>query len=195
MERSTTSALRARSPARGERWAAATTGSSSPSSAPSERAATSSTSSSSRCSCTALGLHYLVAATCSFLVAVTNNYAWNRLWTFRGQRGHVAYQGLRFLVVSTCALAANLLILHVLVRARARQGARAGDRDRARDAAQLRREQGLVLPKALAAARRGARCGAPRRAAPAPPAPAAPVYDEGPRSSRRRSHPRPAAPG
>ena len=61
-------------------------------------------------------LHYLVAATCSFLVAVTNNYAWNRLWTFRGQRGHVAYQGLRFLVVSTCALAANLLILHVLVQ-------------------------------------------------------------------------------
>ena len=47
---------------------------------------------------------------------MTNNYAWNRLWTFRGQRGHVAYQGLRFLVVSTCALAANLLILYVLVR-------------------------------------------------------------------------------
>jgi putative flippase GtrA len=62
------------------------------------------------------GIHYLVAATCSFLLAVTNNYAWNRLWTFRGQRGHVAYQGLRFLVVSTCALAANLVILHVLVR-------------------------------------------------------------------------------
>ena len=63
-----------------------------------------------------LGFHYLVAATCSFLVAVTNNYTWNRLWTFRGQRGHVAYQGLRFLVVSVLALAANLIVLHVLVR-------------------------------------------------------------------------------
>ncbi|MBA3476698.1 MAG: GtrA family protein [Actinobacteria bacterium] len=62
------------------------------------------------------GLHYLLAATGSFLVAVTNNYTWNRIWTFRGQRGHVAYQGLRFLVVSTVALAANLLILHLLVR-------------------------------------------------------------------------------
>ena len=51
-------------------------------------------------------MHYLLAATCSFLVAVTNNYTWNRLWTFRGQR---------FLVVSTIALAANLLILHLLV--------------------------------------------------------------------------------
>ena len=60
-------------------------------------------------------VHYLLAATGSFLVAVTNNYTWNRVWTFRGQRGHVAYQGLRFLVVSTIALAVNLLILHLLV--------------------------------------------------------------------------------
>jgi dolichol-phosphate mannosyltransferase len=61
------------------------------------------------------GVHYIPAAACSFLVAVTNNYTWNRLWTFRGQRGHVAYQGLRFLVVSVLALGGNLLILHGLV--------------------------------------------------------------------------------
>jgi putative flippase GtrA len=63
------------------------------------------------------GFHYLAAASCSFLVAVTNNYVWNRLWTFRGQRGHVAYQGLRFFVVSLVALGANLLILRLLVGA------------------------------------------------------------------------------
>ena len=62
-------------------------------------------------------LHYVPAAIGSFLVAVTNNYAWNRLWTFRGQRGHVVFQGLRFLVVSTIALGANLLVLHLLVQA------------------------------------------------------------------------------
>jgi putative flippase GtrA len=62
-------------------------------------------------------LHYIPAAICSFLVAVTNNYIWNRIWTFRAHRGHVAYQGMRFLVVSTLALGANLLVLHVLVRA------------------------------------------------------------------------------
>jgi putative flippase GtrA len=61
-------------------------------------------------------VHYLLAATVSFLVAVTNNYTWNRLWTFRGQRGHVGYQGLRFLVVSTLSLCANLLLLALLVR-------------------------------------------------------------------------------
>jgi putative flippase GtrA len=60
-------------------------------------------------------IHYLPAAVCSFLVAVTNNYTWNRVWTFRAQRGHVAYQGMRFLVVSTLALGANLLVLHLLV--------------------------------------------------------------------------------
>jgi putative flippase GtrA len=61
-------------------------------------------------------LHYLLAATCSFIVAVTNNYTWNRLWTFRGQRGHVAYQGFRFLVISTASLGANLLLLELLVQ-------------------------------------------------------------------------------
>jgi putative flippase GtrA len=59
--------------------------------------------------------HHLAAATVSFLVAVTNNYTWNRLWTFRGHRGHVAYQGIRFLIVAICALAANLIVLEALV--------------------------------------------------------------------------------
>ena len=57
------------------------------------------------------GLHYLLAATCSFLVAVTNNYTWNRVWTFHAQRGHVGWQGLRFLVVAVIAYVANILLL------------------------------------------------------------------------------------
>jgi dolichol-phosphate mannosyltransferase len=63
------------------------------------------------------GIHYIAAAVCSFLVAVTNNYTWNRLWTFHGVRGDVAYQGPRFLLVSLVALVANLLILRGLVGA------------------------------------------------------------------------------
>ena len=62
-----------------------------------------------------LDVHYMAAAVCSFVVAVTNNYLWNRLWTFRGDRGHFYYQGLRFFVVSWCALAANLFVLRALV--------------------------------------------------------------------------------
>ena len=63
----------------------------------------------------AAGLHYISAAVGSFLVAVTNNYAWNRMWTFRAQRGHVGHQGMRFFLVSTMALVANLGVLHTLV--------------------------------------------------------------------------------
>ena len=61
------------------------------------------------------GFHYLAAATCSFLVAVTSNYTWNRLWTFREHRAGVAVQGMRFFLVSLGALAANLVVLQVLI--------------------------------------------------------------------------------
>ena len=56
-----------------------------------------------------------IAAICSFLVAVTNNYTWNRLWTFHGHRGHVGIQGMRFFVVALLALVANLVVLEVLI--------------------------------------------------------------------------------
>jgi putative flippase GtrA len=62
-------------------------------------------------------LNYLLAAVGSFAVAVTNNYLLNRYWTFHGERGHFAYQGMRFLVVSLVSLGANLLILHLLIQA------------------------------------------------------------------------------
>jgi putative flippase GtrA len=63
------------------------------------------------------GFHYLAAGACSFVVAASNNYVWNRVWTFRSERGHVYYQGLRFLIVSLVALGANLAVLHLLVAA------------------------------------------------------------------------------
>jgi len=62
-----------------------------------------------------VGFHYLAAATCSFLVAVTSNYTWNRLWTFREHRGGIAAQGMRFFLVSLGALAANLVVLQLLI--------------------------------------------------------------------------------
>jgi len=61
------------------------------------------------------GWHYIYAATASFLVAVTNNYLWNRLWTFRDQRGHVGFQGLRFFTVALVAYGANVGILSALI--------------------------------------------------------------------------------
>lgn len=60
-------------------------------------------------------VHYIAAAVVSFAAAVTNNYTWNRLWTFRRERGHVAIQGVKFLIVSLAALGANLAVLAALV--------------------------------------------------------------------------------
>ena len=61
------------------------------------------------------GFHYLAAATASFLVAASWNYWWNRHWTFREQRGHFAYQGMRFFTVSAMVYLANLGVLSLLV--------------------------------------------------------------------------------
>jgi putative flippase GtrA len=63
------------------------------------------------------GVHYIPAAVASFTVAVSSNYTWNRVWTFRHQRGHIGYQGLRFLIVSLVTLGANVVILFALAQA------------------------------------------------------------------------------
>ena len=63
------------------------------------------------------GLHYLGAATVSFVVAVSSNYWWNRHWTFRGERGNFAFQGMRFFAVSVVVFVANLVLLRLLVEA------------------------------------------------------------------------------
>jgi putative flippase GtrA len=62
-----------------------------------------------------LGVHYIVAEACAFVVAVTSNYTWNRHWTFREHRGHVGIQGVRFVVVSLAALGATLILLYLFV--------------------------------------------------------------------------------
>lgn len=61
------------------------------------------------------GAHYRVAATAAFVVAVANNFFWNRHWTFRARHGHAGFQAARFLAVSLAAFAFNLLVLELLV--------------------------------------------------------------------------------
>ena len=64
-----------------------------------------------------LELRYGLAAICSFLVAVGNNYLWNRIWTFRRQGERVGLQAARFFAVSVAALSLNLVVLTALVDA------------------------------------------------------------------------------
>ena len=89
------------------------------------------------------------AAALAFCVAVTNNFLWNRHWTFQATDGHAGFQAARFLTVSLLALGFNLIVLELLVSVGdMREDPRAGDRDPRRDAAQLRRQQALELRQA-----------------------------------------------
>jgi dolichol-phosphate mannosyltransferase len=60
-------------------------------------------------------LHHLVAATLAFLVAVTNNFWWNRHWTFEADGGHAGFQAARFVAVSVGAFVLAAAILEGLV--------------------------------------------------------------------------------
>jgi putative flippase GtrA len=60
-------------------------------------------------------VNYRLAAVGAFVVAVANNFTWNRRWTFRARGGHAGSQAARFLVVSVVALGVNLAILELLV--------------------------------------------------------------------------------
>jgi putative flippase GtrA len=62
-------------------------------------------------------VHYLAAAVIAFVFAVTNNFLWNRHWTFKATHGHAGFQAARFFTVSLVALGFNLLMLEVLVTA------------------------------------------------------------------------------
>ena len=60
-------------------------------------------------------LHHLLAATAAFVVAVTNNFSWNRHWTFTARQGHAVFQAARFLAVSVGAFLVAAAILELLV--------------------------------------------------------------------------------
>ncbi|HEV7563232.1 MAG TPA: GtrA family protein [Solirubrobacterales bacterium] len=62
-----------------------------------------------------LGLQHTVAALAAFAVAVTNNFLWNRYWTFGPGDGQAGFQAARFFVVSLASLGLNLAVLEVLL--------------------------------------------------------------------------------
>lgn len=61
-----------------------------------------------------LFMYYLTAAVLAFAVAATNNFIWNRLWTFKSSGGWSA-QYIKFFVVSVDGLFLNLILLKQLV--------------------------------------------------------------------------------
>jgi dolichol-phosphate mannosyltransferase len=62
-----------------------------------------------------LGVHHIAAATIAFGVAVTNNFWWNRHWTFAAGDGHAGFQAARFFTVSVCAFLIQVALLEILI--------------------------------------------------------------------------------
>jgi len=62
-----------------------------------------------------LDVHHLIGATVAFLVGITNNFWWNRHWTFGAGDGQVAFQAARFIAVSSVAFVVQIVLLEVLV--------------------------------------------------------------------------------
>jgi dolichol-phosphate mannosyltransferase len=62
-----------------------------------------------------LSMHHLTAATCAFVVAVANNFWWNRHWTFGASGGHAGFQAARFFTVSVVAFLVAAAVLELLV--------------------------------------------------------------------------------
>src|SRR5688572_26919282 len=56
-----------------------------------------------------------LAAVGAFTVALTNNFLWNRHWTFVSTDGRKRQQAPRFVVISLLAFGFNLAALHTLV--------------------------------------------------------------------------------
>ena len=64
---------------------------------------------------TGFDAHHLAAATAAFVVAVSNNFWWNRHWTFSARDGHAGFQAARFFAVSVAAFLFAAAILEALV--------------------------------------------------------------------------------
>jgi putative flippase GtrA len=56
-----------------------------------------------------------LAAVGAFAVAVTNNFLWNRYWTFGPGEGSVHFQAARFFTVSLASLGLNIAVLELLL--------------------------------------------------------------------------------
>jgi putative flippase GtrA len=61
------------------------------------------------------GVDYRLAAVGSNLLALVNNFLWNRRWTFEATAGRAALQAPRFVLVSLGGFVVNLIVLQFAV--------------------------------------------------------------------------------
>jgi putative flippase GtrA len=62
-----------------------------------------------------LAIDYRIAFVIAFVISVTNNFWWNRHWTFDAKHEHPIFQGTRFFAVSALAQGFAYVVLVALV--------------------------------------------------------------------------------
>jgi dolichol-phosphate mannosyltransferase len=62
-----------------------------------------------------LAIDYRVSAVLAWIVSVTNNFWWNRHWTFSAKEGHPVQQAMRFFTVSLLVFGFSYGVLVALV--------------------------------------------------------------------------------
>lgn len=61
------------------------------------------------------GMLYIFGAAISFVVAITNNFFWNKHWTFKNKSQKYKEQYIKYFFVSILGLGINLIILSILI--------------------------------------------------------------------------------
>ena len=60
-------------------------------------------------------LPYIIGAIISYILGITNNFFWNKYWTFNNKSSHYREQYIKYFLISLSSLAVNLVILSILV--------------------------------------------------------------------------------
>lgn len=59
-------------------------------------------------------LNKFLSNSAGFVVAATNNYIWNRLWTFQSHNNDIPVEYLSFFIIALVGLGINNLVLYLL---------------------------------------------------------------------------------
>lgn len=62
-----------------------------------------------------VGIHYLAANACAYVLAFVNNFYWNRIWVFKSKSGNIRKQIVLFLTAYVCAYFVQIAVVFVLV--------------------------------------------------------------------------------
>ncbi|MBW2977447.1 GtrA family protein [Candidatus Woesearchaeota archaeon] len=60
-------------------------------------------------------LPYIIGAILAYIIGITNNFFWNKFWTFKNKSKHYKEQYIKYFLISLSSLAINLIVLSILV--------------------------------------------------------------------------------